>query len=198
MSQSFTWSQQVRFLFLALIGIALEHRRDLNSKAHFVAFNPVMSILLIFEYSLAYLRFILSSIRSISIEKERFIKPKGGGTYNLKSLPSTVHNFRPQTSVHICCLTISHSLRASAVNELKRWHFLRKMVKFAVHNKVEILIDFCHTATKQNGDRCRQVWRERNHFDSCYSVKFEGFITVKEQVYKTKYWQLELLISKEA
>ena len=43
----------------------------MNSKAHFVPFKTVMSIFFRFEYSLAYLLFILNSIRSISVEKGR-------------------------------------------------------------------------------------------------------------------------------
>ena len=65
------------FHFLAVIRIALDNRRVVHSKAHFVAFKTVMSIFFGSEYSLTYLLFILSSIRSISIEKEQFIKPKG-------------------------------------------------------------------------------------------------------------------------
>ena len=65
------------FHFLAVIRIALENRRVVHSKAHFVPFKSVMSIFFGSEYSFTYLLFILSSIRSISIEKEQFIKPKG-------------------------------------------------------------------------------------------------------------------------
>ena len=56
------------FHFLAVIRIALDNQRVVHSKAHFVAFKTVMSVMLLF---------ILSSIRYISIEKEQFIKPKG-------------------------------------------------------------------------------------------------------------------------
>ena len=58
------------FHFLAVIRIALENQRIVNSKAHFVAFKTLMSIFLRIEYSLAYLLFIWSSIKSISIKKE--------------------------------------------------------------------------------------------------------------------------------
>ena len=58
------------FHFLAEIRIALENRRVVNSKAHFVAFKTVMSISFRFDYSLPYSLFILSSIRFILIEKE--------------------------------------------------------------------------------------------------------------------------------
>ena len=70
--KAFHLSQQVRFSISSrLIRIALENRRVVNSKAHLVPFKTVMSIFFRFAYSLAYLLFILNSIRSISVEKGR-------------------------------------------------------------------------------------------------------------------------------
>ena len=102
MSQSFIEVSKFGFHFLAVIRIALDNRRVVHLKAHFVAFKTVMSIFFRSEYSLTYLLVILSSIRSISTEKgasEIIIVSVYG-----PQLPSTVHNFRPQlsstTSVH--------------------------------------------------------------------------------------------------
>ena len=138
MSQSFIEVSKFGFHFLAVTRIALDNRRVVHSKAHFVAFKTVMSIVFRSEYSLTYLLFILSSVRSISIEK---------GASEITSvygpqLPSTtsVHNFRPQLSsttfVHNIrpqlssttsvnnfrphrTLTTSHSLHFAQMNELK-------------------------------------------------------------------------------
>ena len=128
MSQSFIEVSKFGFHFLVVIRIALDNRRVVHLKAHFVAFKTVMSIFFRSEYSLTYLLVILSSIRSISTEKgaSEIISVYG------PQLPSTVHNFRPQlsstTSVHKLpstnfrphrTLTTSHSLRFVQMNELK-------------------------------------------------------------------------------
>ena len=116
MSQSFIEVSKFGFHFLAVIRIALDNRRVVHSKAHFVAFKTVMSIFFRSEYSLTYLLFILSSVRSISIEKgaseiTSVYGPQLPSTTSIHNfrpqLPSTtfVHNFRQQlpstTSVHI-------------------------------------------------------------------------------------------------
>ena len=109
MSQSFIEVSKFGFHFLAVIRIALDNRRVVHLKAHFVAFKTVMSIFFRSEYSLTYLLVILSSIRSISTEKgaSEIISVYGpqlpSTVHNFRpQLPSTtfVHNFRPQTSVH--------------------------------------------------------------------------------------------------
>ena len=65
MSQSFIEVSKFGFHFLAVIRIALDNRRIVHLKAHFVAFKTVMSIFFRSEYSLTYLLVILSSIISI-------------------------------------------------------------------------------------------------------------------------------------
>ena len=81
-------SDSLVFAFTALIRIALENCSVVDSKAYFVAFKTVMSIIFRADYSIAYFIFILCSRRSKMVGKEQKIRLE-----NIESRPRVRHFF---------------------------------------------------------------------------------------------------------